>query len=179
MVRKFDCWNDPDALRAAVSNSPSMAESLRRLGFAESTATSNWHRKKLLAACQEYGIPMSYPPQVPWNRLSDEVVFVKNSPLSRGSLGTLKRRAIALGYVTENCECGQPPEWMGKPLTIQLDHFNGDPTDNRPENLRMLCPNCHTQTPTYGSKKRVSQQERGVLSMSAEGTSVFSGHVVE
>lgn len=48
--------------------------------------------------------------------------------------------------------CGQLPEWNGKPLTLQLDHKDGDSDNNHWKNMRLLCPNCHTQTPTYGSK---------------------------
>lgn len=44
--------------------------------------------------------------------------------------------------------------WNGKKLSLQLDHINGDHSDNRLENLRFLCPNCHTQTETYCSKCR-------------------------
>jgi 5-methylcytosine-specific restriction endonuclease McrA len=51
-------------------------------------------------------------------------------------------------------ECGLGQTWNGKPLVFQLDHANGDNKDNRRENLRMICPNCHTQTPTWGFKKR-------------------------
>lgn len=51
------------------------------------------------------------------------------------------------------CEaCGCPPKWNGKPLTLQLDHKDGDSENNKPKNVQLLCPNCHTQTPTYGSK---------------------------
>ncbi len=45
--------------------------------------------------------------------------------------------------------CGQGPEWNGKVLVLQLDHENGDCTDNRLENLRFMCPNCHSQTETF------------------------------
>ena len=48
--------------------------------------------------------------------------------------------------------CGNIGEWNGKQLVLQLDHINGDHFDNRLENLRFLCPNCHSQTETFGSK---------------------------
>ncbi len=52
-------------------------------------------------------------------------------------------------------ECGQEPFWNGKPLTLEMDHISGDRSDNHPNNLRLLCPHCHTQTPTWGKKKRI------------------------
>ena len=41
-------------------------------------------------------------------------------------------------------------KWMNQQLTLQLDHINGISDDNRKENLRFLCPNCHSQTKTFG-----------------------------
>jgi hypothetical protein len=49
-------------------------------------------------------------------------------------------------------ECGIGESWNGKQLTLQLDHINGNSDDNGLNNLRLLCPNCHSQTETYGSK---------------------------
>jgi hypothetical protein len=53
----------------------------------------------------------------------------------------------------EQCsECSQPPVWNNKPLTLHLDHIDGNSDDNHPSNLRLLCPHCHSQTDTFGSK---------------------------
>jgi len=53
----------------------------------------------------------------------------------------------------ETCAlCGIPPTWNGKSLTLQLDHIDGNSDNNFPSNLQLLCPNCHTQTDTFGSK---------------------------
>lgn len=54
------------------------------------------------------------------------------------------------------CQCGLTDTWNGNPIVLQLDHINGDCLDNRKENLRVLCPNCHSQTNTFGNKKRAS-----------------------
>lgn len=53
----------------------------------------------------------------------------------------------------EQCEeCGQSNLWKGKPLTLQVDHVDGNSDNNDIGNLRILCPNCHTQTSTFGPK---------------------------
>lgn len=48
-------------------------------------------------------------------------------------------------------ECGQENSWNNKPLMLQLDHIDGDSDNSFLNNLRLLCPNCHTQTETYGN----------------------------
>lgn len=64
----------------------------------------------------------------------------------------IKRRLLAAGMLEARCqECGLV-DWLGEPLVIQLDHINGVSTDYRFQNLRMLCPNCHSQTETYGRR---------------------------
>ena len=66
--------------------------------------------------------------------------------------GELKREKI-LFEQNQKCDiCGCDQEWNSMPLKFQLDHINGDRINNTRENLRMICPNCHTQTPTYGIK---------------------------
>ncbi|MBV9700071.1 MAG: HNH endonuclease, partial [Candidatus Eremiobacteraeota bacterium] len=61
---------------------------------------------------------------------------------------------LAAGVLTNVCQdCGLT-EWRGRPLIIQIDHRNGVHNDHRLENLRMLCPNCHSQTDTYAARNR-------------------------
>jgi len=66
----------------------------------------------------------------------------------------LKLRLIAEGIKQHKCEKCDIIEWMGQPAPIELDHINGNNRDNRLENLRLLCPNCHAQTPTYRGRNK-------------------------
>lgn len=81
-----------------------------------------------------------------------ETLLVENCTIHRGMLRPL---LIRLGLYTGKCaECGILDSWNGKPLTIEIDHINGVHTDNRIDNLRWLCPNCHSQTNTYRRKAK-------------------------
>ena len=61
----------------------------------------------------------------------------------------------------ENCEdCGQDSSWNNKPLVLQLDHMDGDSDNNFPSNIRLLCPNCHSQTENFGSKGKGSRYKK-------------------
>lgn len=67
---------------------------------------------------------------------------------------SLKLRLIKEGLLEEICSECKLTEWMGKPIPLALDHINGVNNDNRLENLRLLCHNCHGQTSTYCGKNK-------------------------
>lgn len=71
---------------------------------------------------------------------------------------TVKRKLLQAGNLQNACdECGIS-EWRGQVIAIQRDHLNGVRDDHRLENLRMLCPNCHSQTETYAARNRRKRQ---------------------
>jgi hypothetical protein len=72
----------------------------------------------------------------------------------RRQRGHVKARLLNAGILKNQCsKCGIS-EWLGEHMSMHLDHINGIYNDHRLDNLRMLCPNCHSQTATYGGRNR-------------------------
>lgn len=84
-------------------------------------------------------------------RYSIEDICIKNSKYT--NIERLKIRLVNEGYKEYKCSiCGNIGEHLNKKLVLQLDHINGICKDHRLENLRFLCPNCHSQTNTFSGK---------------------------
>lgn len=79
-------------------------------------------------------------------------ILVENSKYK--STHCLKRRLISEKFFINECFICKISSWQNKKLSLQLDHINGIRTDNRLENLRFLCPNCHSQSDTYAGKNK-------------------------
>lgn len=145
---------EKEELEKLVNECSSLREILTKQGKSISGAAIEVLKKKLEA----YEISYHFlnqnvnPTTKRTGKLPLSEILKENRPYKSSDL---KKRLIEEGLKEDKCEiCGQLPEWNGKELILQLDHINGDHNDNRLENLRILCPNCHTQTETFGNKRR-------------------------
>lgn len=85
------------------------------------------------------------------NNVKKEDILKENCKHQRT---VLRRYIIKNNLIPYKCAICGCTEWQGKTLSLELDHINGINNDNRLENLRFLCPNCHSQTSTYGSRNQ-------------------------
>lgn len=85
------------------------------------------------------------------NKQLDQSLLTNNSTAHRSSIRKIVLQDNLLPYKCNRCGI---TEWQGEELTLQLDHIDGDITNNQLSNLRFLCPNCHSLTPTFGRKRR-------------------------
>ena len=91
-------------------------------------------------------------PWTPKQKLSD--IMKVNSSYTNSN--RLRQRLINEGIFEAKCSCCNLTHWMDQPIRLELDHINGINTDNRLENLRILCPNCHALTSNYRGKNKKS-----------------------
>lgn len=152
-----------EQIRAAVEVSRSFADLGRRVGIYSAGRAQTTIKNRVL----DLGLDTSHFTGAGW-RLGDTRPVVPAAPLVQllidGRLcqtSMLKRRLIESGLKQHRCEECLYISWNGAPIPLELDHVNGRREDNRLENLRLLCPNCHAQTPTY--RGRNIGQAGGIL----------------
>jgi hypothetical protein len=82
----------------------------------------------------------------------------------------VKQRLFTAALKEKKCESCDITDWQGQPAPLELDHINGDACDNRIENLRILCANCHAQTSTYKGKNKGKSTRRRSPTVEASGS---------
>lgn len=143
-----------EEFRQIVANAYSYSDCLRAVGLGTSGGSSTDTLKRRI---QELNCDISH-----FNRGNQkgkatnakytlEEIMVENSTYA--NIARLKLRLVNEGVMEYKCAiCGNTGEWLGNPLSLQLDHIDGNNRNHTKENLRFLCPNCHAQTETFGGK---------------------------
>lgn len=154
--KRSQIWLMPSIeFKNLVKNSNSLAQILRYFNFVTSHGNYGTLKRRLNEENIDYshikmGRNSNKHRVFPIRAIPLEKVMIKNSTYSRKSL---KIRLSKNGMLKNYCyNCGLPSFWNGKKLVLILDHINGINNDHRLENLRMLCPNCNSQTDTFSGK---------------------------
>jgi hypothetical protein len=155
---KSKSWSR-EQLAKAVSNSKSVRQVLKQLSLKE--AGGNYFQ--ISKYIKEYNIDNSHFTGRAWNKGMTDLKFPRNTlkeilvPGSNFQSYKLKKRLIHEGLKIEKCEnCGWAERSKDGRIPLELDHINGNSLDNRLENLRILCPNCHSLEPTHRGRNRRS-----------------------
>jgi len=148
-----------EKLRVAIKNSISIAEVLKQMEMSVTTAnyrsfhkavkTYNLDTKHFLGQAHLKGESHAHLIK------SLKTILVENSDYL--SIAWLKKRLLDKQLLVYKCyECGLNT-WQDKAISLQLDHINGVHNDHRIENLRLLCPNCHSQTPNFAGRNKMAR----------------------
>ena len=140
-------WNDED-LAEAIKTSENWIEVVQKIGVSSNSESGMTRIRRYAESLNLDASHFVKKTKDGWRKYSDDI-FRKgiqyNSSIRRYFTESVEYKCSIL-------ECGLN-EWQGQPITLQVDHIDGDITNNLKDNLRLLCPNCHAQTETWGVPK--------------------------
>ncbi len=135
-----------------VESSSYLYEIAQKCGYKTKSNIKSVLRNRIKDRIEKLGLDTSHFKYVEPKALNDWLTIWETTH----RLPNLKKRILDEGLLKEECVlCGQNNLWNGMKLVLQLDHINGNNKDNRIENLRILCPNCHTQTETFCRSRKI------------------------
>lgn len=145
-----------------IKNSTNISEVLFKLGY--SVAGNSWGFAQVRKRMTDLGLDQSMfkgksamAAKLQSIKLSAKDLLKSNCKHNRN---VTRRYIISNKLLPYKCAICGLSEWNGKTLSLELDHINGINNDNRLENLRFLCPNCHSQTTTYGSRNQQRNESK-------------------
>ena len=131
-----------------VQNSKSFREVAQKLGYAKDSGGTQTSLKKM---CEELNLNTSHFLGQGWNKENYDYSLFTIDSIKKNGITTLNPLIKLRG---RKCECCGLEEWYGKPINLEIHHINGVRSDNRLENLQLLCPNCHSYTENWRGRKK-------------------------
>ena len=131
-----------------VQNSKSFREVAQALGYAKDSGGTQTSLKKM---CEELNLNTSHFLGQGWNKENYDYSLFTIDSIKKNGITTLNPLIKLKG---RKCECCGTTEWYGKPINLEIHHINGVRSDNRLENLQLLCPNCHSYTENWRGRKK-------------------------